>query len=192
MTADSTDPKRINASKVLNLLNCGFGSGLIQAFMFNPWDRALYLSIMHERPFLSRENFRNPMSGVLQTVMQRAISAGLYFPLEEISYEILAHNYKTTNPAITFVAGTFAGVLNGVIMNPFSRIKVSFIYLLQLSFSISFLVSLLGQSPRREGKFPINSKGNSSPWRSKPIFCWYSCNCIPRLNLWRRICSFSA
>jgi hypothetical protein len=28
-----------------NLLSCGFVSGVLQALMFNPWDRALYLSI---------------------------------------------------------------------------------------------------------------------------------------------------
>ena len=29
----------------LDLLSCGFLSGIIQAVIFNPWDRALYLSI---------------------------------------------------------------------------------------------------------------------------------------------------
>ena len=28
---------------------CGFFSGLIQAALFNPWDRALYLSVIKDR-----------------------------------------------------------------------------------------------------------------------------------------------
>ena len=33
-------------SKVaFDLLSCGFVSGVLQAILFNPWDRALYLSI---------------------------------------------------------------------------------------------------------------------------------------------------
>lgn len=104
-------------------------SGLIQAFVFNPWDRALYLSVKMERPFLHKENFRAPMNGVTQTVIQRAISAGLYFPLEEIFSDLLRSSQPETNRDVTawtsFLAGTLAGTVNGIVMNPFSRIKVS-------------------------------------------------------------------
>jgi hypothetical protein len=31
--------------------------------VFNPWDRALKLSVKHERPFLRMENLKNPMAG---------------------------------------------------------------------------------------------------------------------------------
>jgi len=63
---------------------CGFASGLVQAGLFNPWDRALYLSVKFERKFLHPLNFVEPWKGVLQTLIQRAISAGFYFPLEDI------------------------------------------------------------------------------------------------------------
>jgi hypothetical protein len=106
-------------------MNCGFTSGLLQAFIFNPWDRALYLSVKLERPFLRWENFRNPMSGVFQTVLQRAISAGLYFPIEELSVEILESVTGVYNSVVLFSAGTVAGVANGIIMNPFTRVKVN-------------------------------------------------------------------
>lgn len=108
----------------MHLMNCGFTSGLFQAFIFNPWDRALYLSVKDERPFLRWENFRNPMSGVFQTVLQRAISAGLYFPIEELSVEALESLTGVYNSAVVFTAGTIAGVANGIIMNPFTRVKV--------------------------------------------------------------------
>ncbi|VEU42225.1 unnamed protein product [Pseudo-nitzschia multistriata] len=61
---------------------CGITAGVLQAGLFNPFDRALYLSITNEVPFLRRENFRNPYTGFLQSVGHRALSGGLYYPLE--------------------------------------------------------------------------------------------------------------
>jgi hypothetical protein len=63
------------------------------------------------------------MSGVFQTVLQRAISAGLYFPIEELSVEILESVTGVYNSVVLFSAGTVAGVANGIIMNPFTRVK---------------------------------------------------------------------
>lgn len=73
-----------NSGKTSTKLSCGLVSGIAQAGVFNPWDRALYLSQKYDRKFLDFRNFENPMAGVTQTLFQRAISAGLYFPLEEI------------------------------------------------------------------------------------------------------------
>lgn len=117
----------LSLKKTSKLLNCGLLSGLAQAFVFNPWDRALYLSVKNERAFLHSENFRNPMAGVTQTVVQRAISAGLYFPLEDIFYSLLLIKYngsENIRSIDVFFSGTLAGFFNGIIMNPFSRIKV--------------------------------------------------------------------
>lgn len=113
-------------------LNCGLISGLLQAGVFNPWDRALYLSVMYHRPFLRKENFLNPMQGVMQTIVQRAISGGLYFPLEEIYEEIINKHLDENNFSdsinvqryVHFVAGIMAGSTNGLILNPFTSVKV--------------------------------------------------------------------
>eukprot|EP01035_Chromulina_nebulosa_P017486 gene17486-23039_t len=108
------------------LLYCGFVSGLLQAGLFNPWDRALYLSVINSRPFLHIKNFENPWSGVFQTIGQRAISAGMYFPLEEIFRHHLYLNTKSDphlRPYFTFLAGTIAGTINGLVMNPISAVK---------------------------------------------------------------------
>lgn len=44
------EEKRIAGLKGnLDLLTCGFLSGVVQAIMFNPWDRALYLSVKVSR-----------------------------------------------------------------------------------------------------------------------------------------------
>lgn len=126
----SSSAKHSAFAKNIKLLNCGIFSGLIQAGVFNPWDRALYLSVMHHRPFLRAENFVNPMAGVMQTITQRAISSGLYFPLEDIFSEWLTkQNMNIEKPhsqrTINFVAGLLAGSINGLILNPLSSVKVS-------------------------------------------------------------------
>ena len=128
--ADNTS-KEVSFARTAKLLNCGLVSGLIQAAVFNPWDRALYLSVMHNRSFLHAENFKNPMAGVMQTITQRAISAGLYFPLEEIFAETMTkyangNGYPGQQRYIHFVAGLLAGSTNGMLLNPFSSVKVKF------------------------------------------------------------------
>lgn len=137
---EHTNHHRVSLKRSAKLLNCGLTSGLAQAYVFNPWDRALYLSVKYSRPFLNSQNFVNPMAGVTQTVAQRAISAGLYFPLEEIFAELI-DDYEEDcggddlmNKQIKqwkmFLSGTCAGIINGIVMNPFTRIKVSSITLI--------------------------------------------------------------
>lgn len=118
--------------------------------IFNPWDRALYLSVANDRPFLHRLNFASPMNGVFQTIFQRGISAGLYFPLEEIFTSYLKETFQKENisgstnsnvgtssskvkflpnineTGILLCAGLMAGAGNGFIMNPISSIKYHF------------------------------------------------------------------
>lgn len=122
--------------RALKLLNCGFISGLLQAGLFNPWDRALYLSVRYERPFYDPINFRQPMAGVFQTLFQRAFSAGLYFPLEQLfkeklirfavshKHELSLQHQKYSPMYVNFLAGSLAGAINGIIMNPFAAVKV--------------------------------------------------------------------
>ena len=158
MTNDTKENvKTSNFMRNAKLLNCGIISGLAQAAVFNPWDRALYLSVMYHRPFLRSENFVNPMAGVMQTIMQRAISSGLYFPLEDIFTQSINNRVKDAQDpnhqrTVRFVAGLLAGSVNGLLMNPFSSVKVweyhAFtVYFTSDSFSVEFyLVLLLGQS----------------------------------------------
>jgi hypothetical protein len=119
---------RLTVHRTAVLLSSGFMSGLASAFLFNPWDRALYLSVKCERPFLLKENWQNPFRGVTQTVIQRAISSGLYFPLEQIFTELFnayeEQNEKRKSTKL-FISGMSAGAINGVIMNPLTRIKVN-------------------------------------------------------------------
>jgi hypothetical protein len=77
------------------------------------------------RPFLTWENFRNPMRGASQTVVQRAISSGLYFPLEDMFNSLIAASSPSTPKRLVhFCAGLCAGAINGLALNPAARVKV--------------------------------------------------------------------
>ena len=108
---------------------CGFTSGLLQAGLFNWWDRALYLSVANDRPFLHRKNFKAPWTGILQSITQRAASAGCYFPLEDLFKQLIfeADVISVSSHAWgMFYAGSFAGSVNGLVMNPVTRVKYQY------------------------------------------------------------------
>ena len=106
------------------LLLCGLISGLTCSFVFNPWDRALFLSVTYHRPFMHIENFRSPMEGVFQSITQRALSSGMYFPLEEIFERRLRESSAPTSAGLqVLVAGMCAGAINALVLNPLSSIK---------------------------------------------------------------------
>ena len=68
------------------------------------------------------------MAGALQTLTQRALSSGLYFPLEEIfSVQLKSLQLDAPSSLLNFIAGTCAGALNGFFLNPAARVKVTFI-----------------------------------------------------------------
>ena len=109
----------------LKLIYCGLVSGVMQAGVFNFWDRALFLSVKENRPFLDAQNFVKPFTGMLQSLIQRTVSGGLYFPLEDIYRDILIRNYALKDESYyRFAAGTLAGGTNGLLLNPASTIKV--------------------------------------------------------------------
>lgn len=120
---------------------CGITAGVLQAGLFNPFDRALYLSITNEVPFLRQENFRHPYTGFLQSVGHRALSGGLYYPLENFFCSLLVGSHShmedwdeiyqqqsddriRLHPAFAnFLAGTLAGSANAMIVNPVTATK---------------------------------------------------------------------
>jgi hypothetical protein len=135
------------------------------------------------------------MRGVLQTIVQKAISGGLYFPLEEI-FSSCIHDYldDSTYPrsvhgsgsvskySSIFLGGMMAGAVNGLVLNPFSRIKVSmnnktdqcYGYALQSSIypSIIFVypihnlaVLYVGKGSLRRGELLLHCEGDVSAGR---------------------------
>ena len=59
---------RLGAVKMQGNLVAGTTVGVLQAVLFNPWDRALYLSVKEKRPFLHRANFTQPFQGWVRAV----------------------------------------------------------------------------------------------------------------------------
>ena len=114
----------------------GLVAGVTQAGLFNPFDRALYLSVTNRVPFLLKENFRTPYQGFAQSVGHRALSGGLYYPLEQFFMTLTPTNFDDNDPwaqhqqhsrssqaFYNFLAGTAAGATNAVIINPMSAVK---------------------------------------------------------------------
>ena len=98
----------------------GLLAGIVQAGLFNPVDRALYLSVKNHVPFLSPSNFTNPYLGFSQSVLGRALSGGLYYPLEHYYSSLVPPN---SGPWANFLAGTAAGMTNALILNPITAVK---------------------------------------------------------------------
>ena len=80
--AERHNAKRESWQRDSRRVACGLTAGGIQAALFNPWDRALYLSVIHKRKFLCAANFASPYQGFGQSMVLRMVSSGLYFPLE--------------------------------------------------------------------------------------------------------------
>ena len=107
---------------------CGLGAGIIQAGLLNPYDRALYLSVKERRPFLHADNFQKPYQGFIQSVGGRAVSGGLFFPLETIFHSLSNRSgsqYEDTSSSnfTYFLVGSAAGSVNALFLNPLSAIK---------------------------------------------------------------------
>ena len=93
-------------------------------------DRALYLTIKENRDFLHVENFKQPFSGLMQTLFQRTVSAGLYFPLEDIFLQSLLEVRESRKSHVhdhwvALAAGNLAGAVSGLVLNPLAAVKVS-------------------------------------------------------------------
>ncbi len=105
----------------------GLAAGVAQAGLFNPVDRALYLSVKNHRKFLTPENFQSPYQGFFQSVGHRALSGGLYYPLEQFFITLLpadaVMDTGSSGAFYNFLAGTAAGSVNAIVCNPVSAVK---------------------------------------------------------------------
>ncbi|CEM32710.1 unnamed protein product [Vitrella brassicaformis CCMP3155] len=108
---------------------CGLTSGVAQAAAFTPVDRALYLSVRDRRPFLHRQNWVDPYQGFLQTIVHRAVSGGLYFPLESLFKPVVEELLRSQDDdrplgaCAYFLAGNAAGVTNALLLHPLATVK---------------------------------------------------------------------
>ena len=99
--------------------------GTVSAGLFNPWDRALYLSVINDRTFLHQTNWTTPYQGFWQTVWQRTLSGGLYFTLQAQFRARLQSWFKDspTKRGENFCVGLSAGLINGMILNQLATVK---------------------------------------------------------------------
>jgi len=109
-----------------NLISGAF-TGMVIAGVFNPWDRALYLSVKHRRPFLHRSNFKSPYHGFAQAVFQRTFSGGIYFIAQsemQISLFPYLHETLKLSENISQVGvGLTTGLINGALTSPLTVIR---------------------------------------------------------------------
>jgi len=133
-------------------LYCGVLSGALQAAFFNPWDRAMYLSVKERRPFLSLTNWKAPYQGFMQAASHRIVSHGLYFPLESLFQDMSRHYFVAArggqtgssgdtatrlqhsvvtvagvafdeHTVSTCIGGTMAGTTSAIILHPLATVK---------------------------------------------------------------------
>ncbi|KTD06399.1 hypothetical protein Lgra_3176 [Legionella gratiana] len=122
MTSKQNYKQKFNIDVVSGLLAGASNSGL-----FNPWDRALYLSVKHNRPFLLFQNFKSPYQGFSQAFVQRAFLGGIYYVAQgELNRYLLPYLRNTLGVSQTlsqFFVGMTAGSIGGVLTNSISAIK---------------------------------------------------------------------
>jgi hypothetical protein len=103
-------------------LLCGLLAGIAQAGVFNPYDRALYLSVRDHVPFLDARNWHHPYRGFWQSIGGRALQGGLYFPAEHFFLRCIKDRHEGDS-RWNFLAGTAAGCFNACLLNPISAVK---------------------------------------------------------------------
>mmetsp|Transcript_4360 Transcript_4360/g.6419 ORF Transcript_4360/g.6419 Transcript_4360/m.6419 type:complete len:292 (+) Transcript_4360:76-951(+) len=112
--------------------SAGLVAGTLSAVAFNPWDRALYLSVTQKRAFFHKRNWLHPYRGFGQSIFIRIAGSGMYFPLKDYSERALlnlkkSQNYKDAwywdKVMINFYSGNIAGAINGVTLNALNAIK---------------------------------------------------------------------
>lgn len=102
-------------------------TGVFTAAVFNPWDRALYLSVKHHRPFILAANFKQPFYGFGAAILHRTLSGGSYFLLQSqvrlrVS-EPLQKRFGFGETQKHFMTGLLAGSINGFIFHPLAAIR---------------------------------------------------------------------
>jgi len=104
-------------------IRCGVVAGGIQAIIFHPYDRALFLAQVNNRSFLNWRNFPLDIKGLDASLIQRSLTYGSFFPLETIFSNYLRTYMADNSMLIPFFSGQFAGATNGMLTNTLSLLK---------------------------------------------------------------------
>ncbi|AWN75646.1 hypothetical protein LEAN103870_16565 [Legionella anisa] len=119
---------KLNYKQKLNIdVASGLIAGVSNSGLFNPWDRALYLSVKYNRPFLSVQNFKSPYQGFSQALVQRAFLGSIYYiaqgELKSYLFPYLHHNLGFSETVAQFYVGMAAGSIGGALTNSISAVK---------------------------------------------------------------------
>lgn len=105
-------------------------SGAVQAALFNPYDRALYVRVKYRRrKFLDWRNFDRPFQGFLNASFYRTTVSGGYFLWQDIVRMIIERFFPmqfhaSVSPHFNAaLIGLLAGSLNGFLLNPLQIVK---------------------------------------------------------------------
>jgi hypothetical protein len=102
----------------------GISTGLIQTFLFNPIDRALYLHIVENTSFLAKSNWSNPYHGVFNALSNRVIQYGFYYNIVDWYLQTIKEQYPNLgHNSSRVLTGVATGVTTAVFLNPISCVK---------------------------------------------------------------------
>lgn len=139
----------------MEYLYAGIGTGFIQAVIYNPYDKALFLSIDKSRNFFDKHNWINPFRGLTQSIFHRTLTGGIYFSIQS------ALNEHTNN---SLTIGLVGGMANAVLLNHISVIKYNC-----WEKKITFTESI--SDLYKHGGFKIFKKGMSATITRDMVFC---------------------
>ena len=114
--------KTQDAGSHRNRFFCGAAVGVFQAFAFNPVDRALYLAVIKSRSLFVAANWSTPLTGVGISCVQRTLSVGLFFPLEDLFRPVIETHIASPHVAAS-LAGIGCGLFSAVTLNPIALVK---------------------------------------------------------------------
>lgn len=105
-------------------------SGAVQAALFNPYDRALYVRVKYRRrKFLDWRNFDRPFQGFLNASFYRTTVSGGYFLWQDTVRIVIERFFPSqfhggASPQFNAaLIGLLAGALNGFLLNPLQIVK---------------------------------------------------------------------
>lgn len=102
----------------------GMVVGVSLAGALNPYDQALYHSILNRRPFLLSSNWRHPWEGFRQAVLVRTLSGGAFFPLFDAWHSAIAPLGGREKSSLGYIlAGQLTGATAALLMNPLNAVK---------------------------------------------------------------------
>lgn len=123
-----TGPKgaRTSTSELWSTALPALGSGAIQAVIFNPIDRALFLRVHHRRPLFHIDNWRNPFQGFGNAASYRTLCGAsyLFWQANMRDVALWAVPGLQSHPVLLqLLIGTAAGSINGCLLNHLQAVK---------------------------------------------------------------------